>query len=94
VLVLYLIYYLTKTDNDVMINKDWDELKNMPSFWSTIFTGLILLIGIILWIYSTKMDQEKDRTLMVIYYGTTMTIFGLIAFMISGTILALKLNEK
>uniref|UniRef100_A0A6C0BE06 Uncharacterized protein n=1 Tax=viral metagenome TaxID=1070528 RepID=A0A6C0BE06_9ZZZZ len=77
-----------------MINKDWDELKNMPSFWSTIFTGLILLIGIILWIYGTKMDQEKDITLMVLYSGMTMTIFGLIAFMISGSILGLKLNEK
>jgi hypothetical protein len=66
----------------------------MPLFWLTIVTGLILLIGIILWIYSTKMDQEKDRTLMVLYYGIAMTIFGLFAFMISGAILGLKLNEK
>jgi hypothetical protein len=65
VLVLYLIYYLTKTDNDVKINKDWNELKNMPSFWLTIIFGLSILFG----------------------FG----VFGIIAFIISGSILVSKL---
>ena len=89
--ILYLIYYLTKTDNDVMINKDWDELKNMPLFWLTIVTGLIFLVGLVLVVIGYNIDLRIPNATNMMYkligYGATITIFGLLAFMISGTIL-------
>ena len=88
---LHLIYYLTKTDNDVKINKDWNELKNMPLFWLTIVTGLIFLVGLVLVVIGCNIDSRipnaKNMMYKLIGYGATITIFGLLAFTISGTIL-------
>ena len=97
--ILYLIYYLTKTDKDVMINKDWDELKNMPLFWLTIVTGLIFLVGIVLIAMgyptdvagSNAKNANNDNNDKLFLNGHYLLIIGLFGTLISGGILFYQL---
>jgi hypothetical protein len=87
VLVLFLIYYLMKT------NKDLDELRNMPLFWLTIVIGLIFIYDIVFWIIScwTYVDCGF-RSLLFLDYGIKILIYIGFAFFISVALLASKLS--
>ena len=87
VLVLYLIYYLTKTNND------WDKIRNMPLFWLTIVIGLIFIINMMSWIINCRMYVDCGCSSLLLFdICIKISMYIGIVFFISVILLASKLS--